>query len=423
MQRTDGLEEGKYYIGKCNLTDEEKKISYKNPHCTEYFCTANDIKDCTKCYNFLKKNKVQLYDTNLFHNTLKLDNNSIKYCKKNCNKGYLYNYVELNPKKIELFEIDKYKTLKTFKFDKLIYKYSDVPYLVEYENTYPKPKSLIHWGQLKMFLVTLFFLMKKIDVSDKEVHIIYAGSATGDNILLLCQLFPNTRWYLIDPRKHNKELYKKMENKDQIYEIIEGYFTDKIAEKFNNQFKSRKHKLLLMSDIREGTEDDKVLANQESNANWHKIIQPDYSYFKFRCAYESDINYNYYEGTIYLQFYACQSSTETRILFEKELKPCVYNTNEYQGKLLYFNRIIRPSYHKSLIKDNNLFDHCYDCTYFGYIIKNYLEKFSDFNPFKTEENKKETDISNIMLYIVKYLSKYSQNKIEKHNNYIRNNIK
>ena len=214
-----------------------------------------------------------------------------------------------------------------------------------------------------------------------------------------------------------------MENKDQIYEIIEGYFTDKIAEKFNNQFKSRKHKLLLMSDIREGTEDDKVLANQESNANWHKIIQPDYSYFKFRCAYESDINYNYYEGTIYLQFYACQSSTETRILFEKELKPCVYNTNESQVKLLYFNRIIRPSYHKSLIKDNNLFDHCYDCTYFGYIIKNYLEKFSDFNPFKTEENKKETDISNIMLYIVKYLSKYSQNKIEKHNNYIRNNIK
>ena len=283
--------------------------------------------------------------------------------------------------------------------NQILYKYSDIPYLVKYEKTYPKPKSLIPWGQLKMFLVTLFFLMKKIELSDKEVHIIYAGSATGDNILLLCQLFPNTRWYLIDPRKHNKELYKKMENKDQIYEIIEGYF------------------------IREGTEDDKVLANQESNANWHKIIQPDYSYFKFRCGYESETNYNYYEGIIYVQFYAPQSSTETRILFEKELKPCVYNINEYQGKLLYFNRIIRPSYHKSLIKDNNLFDHCYDCVYFGYIIKNYIEKFVDFNPFKTNENKKETDILNIMTNITDYISKYSRNKIKMHNKYIRNNIK
>ena len=422
MQRLEGLEEGKCYIGNCYLTDDQKKIAYKNPHCVEYFCKIDNISNCTKCYNFLKKKKIQIYHNNLFSDQLKANKESKKYCDKHCTDGFIYNYVESSPEKDKLFAIDKYKTTETFNCDKLIYKYSDLPYLVDYENTYPKPKSIVHWGQLKMLLTTLFFLMKKINLTDEEVHIIYAGSAPGDSLLLLCKMFPNTKWYLIDPRRHNKLLYKKMENNDQICEIIEGYFTDEIAKKYSIQFKDRKYKLLFMSDIREGTDDDKVLDDQTLNANWHKIIQPDYSYLKFRCGFESDVNYNYYEGKIYLQFYARQSSTETRILFEKELTPCVYNIREFEGKLFYFNRVIRPAFHKSLIKNNDLFDHCYDCTYFGYVIKNYLTKFASVNPFKDKKGNKDTDILNIMKYICNFTSKYSQNKIELQNSYVRNNI-
>ena len=57
MQKLEDLEEGKCYIGNCYLTNEQKKIAYKNPHCVEYFCKIDNISNCTKCYNFLKKKK------------------------------------------------------------------------------------------------------------------------------------------------------------------------------------------------------------------------------------------------------------------------------------------------------------------------------------------------------------------------------
>jgi hypothetical protein len=84
----------------------------------------------------------------------------------------------------------------------------NIEHKLKYEETLPKPKTIVHWGQLKMFLVTLMFFIKVIEPDDKDVHIIYAGSARGDNILLLCKMFPNTKWCLIDPRKHFNTLYK-----------------------------------------------------------------------------------------------------------------------------------------------------------------------------------------------------------------------
>jgi len=421
MQRIDGLEDGNYYIGRCKLNDEEKDIGYNNPHCIEFFCNIKNITNCTSCVKYLtRKKKIKLFNDEYFDKKLEINNNNNDededQCKKECNNGYIFNHIGRDEIKKDTFEIDKYKDILKFKNNDFITKLTDLPYLIKYENTFPKPKTVVHWGQLKMFLVTALFFIKVIDPNEKEVHVIYAGSAKGDNILLLCEMFPNTIWYLVDPREHNKLLYKKLNNKDQIREITKGYFTDEIAKKYYDQFKNRKHKLSFMSDIREGTEDDLVLRDQDWNANWHKIIQPDYSYLKFRVGYDTDTNYKYYKGEIYLQIYAPSSSTEARILFTKDLEECTYDTEEYQGKMQYFNRVIRPSYHKTLFKNNNYFDHCYDCTYFSYFIKNYLSKFSSVCPFPKK------DILGIMKYITYFLGKYSQDKIKFHNNIFRNNI-
>jgi len=410
MQRLDGLDTKNFYIGSCKLTDEQKELSYNNPHCIEYFCNYKNIKPCTKCGNYLiNKKNIDLWHKDL----IKDDKEDETYCKNNCNNGFIYDYVERPDDKHNTFHIDKYKTKDNFYNNNLIYKLSDLPYKLDYENTFPKPKSVVHWGQVKMLLVITIFFMNKIDPKEKEVHIVYAGSARGDNILILCDMFPNTYWYLVDPRKHHNKLYKHK----QIKEIKQAYFTDEIAEYYHNKFKNRKHKLLFMSDIREETDDYSVLEDQEMNINWHKIIKPDFSYLKFRCGYESDKIYKYYKGTIYLQIYAPSSSTETRILLPNELEPCEYDIEEYQGKLLYFNRVIRPSYHtNSIIKNNDYFDHCYDCTYFSYIIKNYLKKFKSVNPFKTH------DIFKIMKNITTRISKYTYDKIDIHNKHFRNNI-
>ena len=410
MQRTFDVnkDEVNYNIGICYLNSEEKDIIHKNPHCAEFFCKLDNVHDCSKCFNYLSKKK----NIKLFYKNEYDENEEDIYCENKCTQGYIYDYMNRNNEKIEgKCEIDKYK--KKFYRKKFIYKLDKIKYKIDYENTLPKPRTVVHWGQLKMLLITIIFFINKIDPDDKTIHIIYPGSARGDDILILCNMFPNTIWHLIDPREHHSKLY----NHPQIAEIITDYFTDDIAKYFYEKFKDRKYKLFLISDIRQGTDDISVLQDQESNAKWHNIILPDYSYFKFRCGYDSDISYKYYKGDIYLQPFAPISSTETRILFDKKLEEYTYNIKEYQGKLFYFNRIIRPSYHvKSIIKNNNYFDHCYDCTYFSYLIKNYLNKFPKFNPFNT------TDIFDIMKKITNLISKYTNNKIAIYNSYIRNNL-
>ena len=401
----------------CHLSDENKEVIRENPHCLEFFCKKKNIDNCNNCVNYLlDKKKIRL----LYSKYLDKKNNDEdeKHCLEKCTNGYNYDYIEINQDTIDTKDnnnnnIDKYKKIKKFKRKKLPILLDKIKYKLDYENNTSKPKTVIHWGQLKMLLITIIFFINVILETDEEVHIIYPGSARGDDILILCDMFPNTIWYLIDPHDHHPKLH----NHKQVREIISDFFTEKTAQYFSDKFENRKFKLLFMSDIRKATDDESVLNDQEDNILWHKIIKPDYSYFKFRCGYETDEIYKYYKGLIFLQPFAPQSSTETRLLLKKDLESYEYNIKEYQGKLYYFNRVMRPSfYKKSIINDNNYFDHCYDCTYFSYLIKNYLNHFPNFNPFKS------TNIFDIMKKITNYISKYTNNRIGNMNDYIRNNM-
>jgi len=412
--------EEKYYIHSCNIPKNMKTILMKNPHCIEFFCNINNIKECSNCYNYLKMKNYTFFDDNDYKDTLSSKNKNDEYCKDNCDRGYVYNSVlsirEKGDEDLNKNNIDKYKDIKNFYFHPKdeIYTCDQIPYKLDYELTAPKPKTTIHWGQLKMLIVTVVFFIRVIKNTDKKVNVIYAGSATGDNILLLCKMFPMTRWYLNDPRSHSKELY----NHPQIKEIKKEYFTDKVAKYYSEKFKDDNTKLLFLSDIREFVDDDSVLNDQDYNINWHKIIQPDFSYLKFRCGYNTDKFYKYYNGEIYLQCYAPSSSTETRLLIKKEIEEKEYNIQEFQGKMMYFNRVIRPSFHKkSIIENNKYFDHCYDCTYFSYIIKSYLNLFPEQNPFDT------SDVFEVMMKIRNFLKKYSQDKISYLSTIMKNNYK
>ncbi len=294
-----------------------------------------------------------------------------------------------------------------------MYKYDQIPYKFDFEPTIPKPKSVVHWGQLKMFLITLIFLVRQVNPDDKEVHIIYPGSARGDNILILCEMFPNTRWYLIDPLP----FHPKLKSHKQIMEIKNEYFTNETAQYYSKKFAGRNHPLFLISDIRVNTDDKSVIENQESNVKWHQIISPDYSYFKFRCPYEGDPIYPYYDGKIFIQPFAPVSSTESRLLLENKLVKKDYNKDEYIGRFVYFNRILRPSYYtKKIIPEDRYFDNCYDCTYFSYLIQNYMNKFAKFNPFKSQS------VIQIMKHIVGSITKLTLDRIGYQNSLIRRNI-
>ena len=409
-----------FNINICYLNDDDKEIIKQNPHCLEFFCKKNNINNCNNCIDYLvKEKKVRLLYDKYRNKNLNTENND--YCLEKCTNGYKYDYIGIdkndssNNNNNNNNNIDKYKKLKRFKRNKLPILLDKIKYKLDYEINISKPRTVIHWGQLKLLLTTIIFFINVISEEDKEVHIIYPGSARGDDILILCDMFPNTIWHLIDPHKHHPKLHEHK----QVNEIISDFFTDSTANYFSEKFKDRDFKLLFISDIRKSTEDESVLEDNEDQIKWHKIIKPDYSFFKFRCGYETDIIYKYYKGVIFLQPYAPPGSTETRLLLTKELESHEYNIKEYQGKLYYFNRIIRPSfYKKSIIKDspNNYFDHCYDCTYFSYLIKNYLNHFPNFNPFNSN------NVFDIMKKITNYISKYTNNRIANMNSYIRNNM-
>jgi len=433
------LELDKYYIGICKLDPQYKKIIKDNPHCSEFFCKLETCTNITECSKYLIQNNI--FKPNPFFKKqekqlLDKEINDPKNTKKCELDGYLYDFIPrtFNPNEkiyIDKYvsELDKYKTIDNFYKQKLTYKLTDVPYVMEYGTTYPKPKSIIHWGQLKLFLTTLQFLIKYIQKSDPLINIVYAGSAPGSNITLLANMFPNTRWYLIDPHKFSSELYKHT----QIIEIKNKFFTEDLAKYYYNLFKNRDKlsKLYFISDIRLSIDDESVIKDNNINIVWHKIIQPDYSFLKFRCPYDGKY-YDYYKGDIYIQPYAPVSSTESRLVLKKKLEKYKYNINEYQGRFFYFNRIIRPAYHKQIIKDNTEFDHCYDCVFFSKIINEYFNKFNLFakNAFSsqhsdttTSSDNKLPDVLSIMYLIKNKLSKTSIDRIKYSNIQIRHNIK
>jgi hypothetical protein len=416
MSKFEEIKDNNAYLGLCKLEPNQKDIINKNPHCAEFFCLLNNILNCTECIDYLKnKNKnIMLKNKNIKNKNQK----STDYCSTHCSDGLLYDFIAEKWDTIEkpmkqISKIDQYKVIKNFYQSELAYKYDQIPYKFNFEPTIPKLKSVVHWGQLKMLLITLIFLIRHINPDDKEVHIIYPGSARGDNILILCEMFPNTRWYLIDPL----HFHPKLKSHSQIMEIKNEYFTDETAKYYAKKFADRKHPLLLLSDIRVSTDDKSVIENQESNVTWHNIIGPDYSYFKFRCPYEGDKIYSYYEGKIFIQPFAPISSTESRILLGNKLVNKDYDRDEYIGRFTYFNRILRPSYYnKKIIPEDKYFDNCYDCTYFSYLIQNYLNKFKDFNPFK-----KQT-VLQIMKHIIGTISSLTVDRIGYQNALIRRNI-
>jgi hypothetical protein len=427
MENFDEIKGNEYYIGLCKIDDKQKKIIKKNPHCAEFFCTTNNISNCTTCSNYLIKNKLfnidPLYikdDRMLALEKIKKNVNENK-CKEKCLNGYLYDFIPrdfegINRKDNKINKLDKFKNNKNFFKDELIYKYDDIPYYINYEQTRPKPKSVIHWGQLKMFLVILMFLTKVVEPTDKNVHIIYPGSARGDNILILSDMFPNVIWNLIDPTTHHKKLF----NHPKVDEIKTEFFTDETAEYFKNKYLKRNKgdKILFMSDIRVDPSDEGIKKDNISDATWHKIINPDYSYLKFRCPYEGEKEYKFYDGKIYIQPFAPVGSTESRLFCSNKLEPKIYNIDEYQGKFFYFNRVLRPAYYnQSLIEENDYFDHCYDCTYFSHLIKNYLKKFPN-NIFD-----KEPSILHIMNKIKDRLLESTMDRIKLSNQHIKHGIK
>lgn len=335
---------------KCTFENKIYEKIIKNPHTTHFFCDIKNIEICEndKCpdgvgYIFYRRPKLPLHKNNILQN--------------------------LN-------------LLKSYKKDKLPITLNDIEDKIKFYYRKQLPASTVHWGQIKLFLSTLQFLLDYCP-KDKDVNILYVGSAEGHNLPLLVDMFPKTNWYLVDPRKDKKGqsvFDKRLFTIPRVKKIVVDFFTDELANKMKKEL--NKKYFLFISDIRlfEATnrneKEKDIDTDMKLQLGWYHILNPDYSQLKFRIPYYAK-KYDYLEGKIYLQDFAPVSSTETRLVVSKNAKMKKYLLSDYENKLFYFNRLLRTSYYKHNYNIKNM-DHCYDCTKYLTLINKYNERNPEY---------------------------------------------
>jgi hypothetical protein len=224
--------------------------------------------------------------------------------------------------------------------------------------------------------------------------------------------------------------------------IIEDYYTVRLSEQLRqlNEF----GEVHFWSDIRTADDDAgktpldiDILWNSAQHALWIDALKPAGAMLKFRIPfkndgddsvkqkykvdpYKSDFNayeklkgypsllgdyenglpFKYYDGEVKLQTWARESSAETRLWIDLTLQEAsgsprfrTYDSEEYEGKLFYFNSVVRPNgvYFKNDHADNNMhFDHCANCALEDKIISDYYTKVAGVTD-KIELNRRVKD--------------------------------
>ncbi len=351
----------------CKLEPNLIPIIKDNPHTGEFFCPLN---------------KIEVKNSNSG-----LKNGIIK--KKSINA--IYNKPDPS---------EKYRTKENYKNPQLIRtldpKFPKLPYMLKYH----KLTTLIHWGQRKLLLSEIEFLTNY--AKDNEI-IIYAGAAPGQHVGILANMFPKQKWVLIDPR----EFSPNIKNIPNIY-LINDYLTKDLSKKLKKKFKNQK--LLLISDIRTGIDVGKTESPSEQEVyddmnlqkQFHKLLQPEYSQFKFRLPWSRKTQ-KYFDGTVYLQVWARETSAETRLVVSKNAKEKNWDNKKYEENMSYFNQIMRPQYYTHDY-DAKCMDHCYDCSAEFHILKEYYSKYG---------NKKNTEkefIERTADYFTDELSRFGKNQ-------------
>ncbi len=244
----------------------------------------------------------------------------------------------------------------------------DLTKQAKYKQRQYEYKPVLHWGQLKLFLSEVEFLTKVLLMCPKDTDIwfIYAGAAPGHHIKFLASLFSKIHFELYDPNDF------VVNDTDMIKTHVQ-FFTDEDAKQWAESGKY----IVFCSDVRsEPATQENVIHNMQMQLNWWKIMNPEWSMFKFRLPWEPGTT-EYPDGEIYAQAYPGPTSTETRLICKKDAPLKQYNNTEYEDACFYHNSITRSKKYQTVLGAVALqrdgVDMCYDCTSFIHIMHKYLK--------------------------------------------------
>lgn len=244
----------------------------------------------------------------------------------------------------------------------------------KYRRRQGEKKSVLHWGQRKLLMAEIEFMTLYSRPTD---IVIYAGAAPGTHISYLARLFPDNHFVLVDPSNFIVQPSAKIE-------IHQQFFTDDFARELRKRFEGKR--LLFLSDIRSASW--KTMSSEEvekyverdmrAQERWVKILSPEKSMLKFRLPYTLDdigtTKYEYLDGIVFLPVWGGQTTSETRLVVDKNASTRIWNPVKYEDQMFYFNTITRVKYYPHDIKWKG-YDHCYDCRSEIFILEQYLKKY------------------------------------------------
>lgn len=217
-----------------------------------------------------------------------------------------------------------------------------------YRQRLEEPKSTVHWGQRKLFMAELEFLL---DFAEEAKHLIYAGAAEGQHLAVLCELFPDIQLDAWDPRPFAKSALPPAAPPN--LRVHQEYFTDDVARHLRSTLSEVP--LLFVSDIRTANwqkdtpeeHDQRLLGDLKAQQNWVDLLRPTRALLKFRFPYTEGCTEGL-AGEMRLPVWGPQTTTECRLLVTPPSKDVPLSTKFYDHKcmweqLFYFNTVTRIS--------------------------------------------------------------------------------
>lgn len=294
----------------------------------------------------------------------------------------------------------------------------DIPYLANYNDDALDHQSKCHWGQKKLLLSEIQFftrVCKSLNTKSlKDYAVIYIGSAAGNHLPILYNMFPDLIWLLYDPAPFSKEVMKHP-TKDKSVFVYNMFFTDDTLAHVRKNVQGRK--ILFISDIRVEPKEEDIIKDMRNQAYWATELNADFMLFKFRIPYENlqsiaksnaqlkldekllnnpkfstdkDNHMVYLKGDVYLQIFPPPYSGELRLYVEKnkgKYDLSEYDYNNIEKRLVNFNSYIRPLFNcyqdDEICRDMPLdyismipgFDTSIECLMEYNVVKDYFEYF------------------------------------------------
>jgi hypothetical protein len=236
---------------------------------------------------------------------------------------------------------------------------------LKYRRRKGEDKSVLHWGQRKLLLSEIEFILM---FEEQCKLVVYAGAAPGTHIQFLSSLFPKIHFVCFDPANFT------VRKTDHIT-LRQEMFTDTTAREFTNE-----QGCLFVSDIRaadwqtmgNNEVETQVWQDMEDQMRWHQIIRPVASMLKFRLPWTPGTS-RYLAGDIYLPTWGPITTTEARLICLRDAPIVDYDNTAYEEEMFFFNTVQRVGLYNHGVKGEGL-DHCYDCTAEIHVLKKFIEK-------------------------------------------------